>query len=209
MSRKVAAATGFTYLDTGAMYRAVGFYLQEERMDLLDTEAIRDKLESLKMDLIPAENEQGDVGVRINGRNVSDFIRTPEMSMIASEVSAIPVVREVLTFLQRRVGEKGGIVAEGRDTGTVVFPDASFKFYLDAKAEVRARRRYLQLQMKGESVDYDKLLTMTQERDKNDREREVAPLRPAVDANIIDTTTIGIDEVVAQILSFWQKKKKS
>lgn len=201
VSRRVAAATGFTYLDTGAMYRGVGLFLQDEKVDFQDYRAIQEKLATLDLGLTPAATEDSDVGVRINGRDVSHLIRTPEMSMVASEVSAIVVVREVLTSLQRRVGENGNIVAEGRDIGTVVFPQAAFKFYLDAKPEERAQRRYSQLQAKGESVDYDELLAMTIERDKQDSEREVAPLKPAEDATIIDTTDIGIDEVVTQVMA--------
>lgn len=200
VSKKVAAATGFTYLDTGAMYRGVGFYLQKEATDLKNTELIRKQLSALEMVLVPATDDLSDVGICINGQDVSGLIRTPEMAMVASGVSAIPVVREILTAIQQGYGEKGGIVAEGRDTGTVVFPRAAFKFYLDAKAEERARRRYSQLKVRGESPDYNKLLAMTIERDKNDSERTIAPLKQAVDATRIDTTEIAIDDVVAKIL---------
>lgn len=201
VSRKVAALAGFTYLDTGAMYRGVGLFLQEEKVDLTNEHEIEEKLNHLTLDLIPAEDELDDVGVCINGRDVSSIIRSPEMSMIASKVSAQPVVRRMLTTLQREIGVKGCIVAEGRDTGTVVFPLAAYKFFLDAKPEERARRRYAQLKVKGESADYDEILEMTLIRDKNDSERQIAPLKQAEDAVRIDTTAISIDDVVAKIIA--------
>ncbi len=201
VSRKVAAATGFTYLDTGAMYRGVGLYLQEEKIDLGDRERLIAHLETLKLELFPGKTEDDDVGVLLNGRDVSSIIRTAEMAMVASEVSAIPAVRDILTKMQRSYGEKGKIVAEGRDTGTVVFPDAAYKFFLDAKPEERARRRVDQLRIKGEVAEYEDILAMTIERDKNDRERNIAPLKQASDAVGIDTTEIDVTEVVKQILA--------
>ena len=205
VSRMVAAATGFTYLDTGAMYRGVGIFLQEDGVDLTDFAAIEQLLQGLDLQLLPATGKSTDVGVIINGRDVSDAIRTPEMAMVASNVSALPVVRDYLTSMQRSYGERGQIVAEGRDTGTVVFPTAAFKFFLDARSEERARRRYSQLRAKGLDADLDEILEMTITRDKNDSEREIAPLVQAEDASRIDTTEISIDEVVALIL---QKVKK-
>lgn len=200
VSKKVAAKTGFTYLDTGAMYRGVGFYLESEHIDLTDSKEIRKRLLDLKLELNSPEEELGDVGVTVNGEDVSGALRTPEMAMIASKVSAIPVVREILTKMQRDYGEAGAVVAEGRDTGTVVFPAAAYKFFLDADPEERARRRFKQLRAKGESPDFDRLLEMTLTRDKNDSERSIAPLKPAEDAIQIDTTGIGIDLVVSRIL---------
>ena len=155
VSRMVAAATGFTYLDTGAMYRGVGLFLQEHKVDLTDVAAIEKLLSQLDLQLLPAVDETSDVGVLINNRDVSLEIRTPEMAMVASNVSALPVVRDYLTSMQRSYGDRGQIVAEGRDTGTVVFPAAAFKFFLDAKPEERARRRYSQLKANGMEADYD------------------------------------------------------
>ena len=200
VSRMVAAATGFTYLDTGAMYRGVGLFLQEQGVVLSDPQSIKQLLVTLDLQLLPAVDKNSDVGVLINNRDVSDLIRTPEMAMVASDVSALPVVRDYLTLMQRNYGEKGGIVAEGRDMGTVVFPEAAFKFYLDAKAEERARRRYTQLKAKGLDANLDEILAMTLTRDKNDSEREIAPLMQAEDAVKIDTTEISVDEVVSLIL---------
>ncbi|KGO33553.1 MAG: (d)CMP kinase [Desulfoprunum sp.] len=200
ISRKIARALGFTYLDTGAMYRAVGLFLQWNRIDLCDDQAMRTSLAKIQIQLLPGKNEDDDTGVLLNGEDVSGAIRTPEMAMIASKVSANPLVREKLTALQRELGNSGGVVAEGRDTGTVVFPRARFKFFLDARPEERARRRVRQLRMRGETADEQEILEMTLLRDKNDRERAIAPLRQAEDARIIDTTSRSIDEVARLVL---------
>lgn len=200
VSRMVAAATGYTYLDTGAMYRGVGLFLQEQKADLLDDSVVTTLLAQLDLQLLPAPDKNSDVGVLINQKDVSGEIRTPEMAMVASNVSALPVVRDYLTTMQRSYGERGAIVAEGRDTGTVVFPAAAHKFFLDAKAKERARRRYNQLKAKGVEANFEEILSMTQQRDKNDRERDIAPLIQAEDATRIDTTEISVDEVVSLIL---------
>jgi cytidylate kinase len=208
VSRKVAAATGFTYLDTGAMYRGVGLYFLQQGVGLDDAAAIAEKLAELELKLLPAADEESDVGVLINGENVTDAIRTPEMAMVASKVSALPVVREILTHIQRGYGEKGNIVAEGRDTGTVVFPRAAYKFFLDATPEERAKRRVLQLQARGVEADLTQTLAMLLERDKNDSERAVAPLKAAQDAVRIDTTEITVQQVVEEILRIIERKRR-
>lgn len=207
VSRKVAAATGFTYLDTGAMYRGVGWYFLQQGVSLDDAEAMSEKLANLELELLPAVDEESDVGVLVNGENVSDAIRTPEMAMVASDVSAVPVVRQILTKIQRSYGEKGNIVAEGRDTGTVVFPKAAYKFFLDAKPEERAKRRVTQLRERGVEADFKQILSMTQERDKNDSERTIAPLKKAKDAVHIDTTEITVLQVVHEILRIVESKR--
>ncbi len=200
VSRKVATAMGFAYLDTGAMYRAVGLYLDRCAVDLDKQEDIASSLKMLHLELIPAANENSDVGVCINGEDVSDIIRTPEMAMIASRISAVPIVREILTDILRGYGKKGRIVAEGRDTGTVIFPEAAHKFFLDAKPEERARRRVEQLKKNGIAASLQQTLALTLERDKNDRNRSIAPLKQADDAIFIDTTEISLEEVVSKIL---------
>ncbi len=207
VSRKVAAATGFTYLDTGAMYRGVGLYFLQQGVSLDDIAAMTKKLAALRLELLPAANEESDVGVLLNGEDVTDAIRTMEMAMVASKVSAIPIVRDVLTRIQRSYGDKGNIVAEGRDTGTVVFPKAAFKFFLDAQPEERAKRRVLQLRARGMETDFEQTLTTLQERDKNDSERAVAPLKMAEDAVRIDTTAISVQQVVDEILRSIADKK--
>ena len=207
VSRKVAAATGFTYLDTGAMYRAVGLYLSRLKVDLEDEPTLRQTLESLRLELVPAPDEQSDVRVLVNGEDVSEAIRTPEMAMVASRVSANPLVRDILTKIQKRYGNHGKIVAEGRDIGTVVFPNAAYKFFLDAHPEERARRRVEQLSRNGVESDFREILAMTLERDHNDRNRGIAPLRQAEDALLVDTTGIDAEEVVKRILAAVLRKK--
>jgi len=209
ISRKIADSLGYTYLDTGAMYRAVGLYLERNTIDLADEQALAQVLETIRIELFPARTGDGEVGVLLNGQDVSEDIRSPEIAMVASRVSAIPVIREKLTRLQREIGRLGKIVAEGRDTGTVVFPKASHKFFLDARPEERAHRRVLQLQAKGEIVDEQQILAMTLERDKNDRERLIAPLRQAVDAVAIDTSERNIDEVSQLVLEVVKEKRQS
>ena len=208
ISRKVAEALGFTYLDTGAMYRGTGWFILERGLRLDDEESIADQLDELDLELYPAKDVESDVRVVVNGQDVSEAIRSPEMAMVASKVSALSAVREVLTGIQRRYGNRGKIVAEGRDIGTVVFPGAKYKFFLDARPEERAKRRVDQLQAKGEQVDFQEILSMTLERDKNDSEREIAPLRQASDAVRIDTTTMLVDDVVEKILSIIKEKKR-
>jgi cytidylate kinase len=207
LSRKVAAALGYTYLDTGAMYRAVALFLQRLQIDLGDEQAVGSALSGMKLQLLPAEREDGDVGVMVNGEDVSSAIRTPEAGMLASLVSAIPVVRKRLTEMQQALGQQGKIVAEGRDTGTVVFPDARWKFYLEADLEERARRRVMQLRSAGQEVDAQELLAMIVKRDRDDQERTLAPLQKADDALSIDTTSLDIDEVCTKMLEVVQTQR--
>lgn len=200
VSRKVAAVTGYLYLDTGAMYRGVGLYLARAGVDLADDRALASALADLDLHLTPAPDEDRDVGVFLGGEDVSAAVRTPEMAMIASRVSALAPVRKMLTKKQREYGRLGRIIAEGRDTGTVVFPEAACKFFLDAEPEERAARRVAQLHSQGLEADFTQILAMTVERDSNDRQRALAPLRPAADAHCIDTTRMTVEEVVDTIL---------
>jgi len=208
VSRMVAAATGYTYLDTGAMYRAVGLYLDRRGVNLDDQAAVARSLGKMKIQLLPAADEISDIHVLLDGEDVSDAIRTPVMAMIASRVSALSVVRENLTKMQRIIGGRGEIVAEGRDTGTVVFPAAGYKFFLDADPVERARRRFEQLCAKGIQADKEEILAMTLKRDRNDRERKLAPLRAAEDAVRIDTTNIPVGRVVEKVLQEISKKNR-
>jgi len=200
VSRRVAGLMGYTYLDTGAMYRAVGLFLDRGGVDINNSEAISRCLDDLKLELLPSVDELSDVCVVLNGEDVSEAIRTPEAAMVASRVSAVPVVREKLTEMQRSLGSEGGVVAEGRDTGTVVFPMADHKFFLDAEPGERARRRVSQLRERGVEADEREILALTLERDKNDSERDIAPLRQAEDALRIDSTSITIEEVIAKVV---------
>ncbi len=194
ISRGLAAKLHFTYLDTGAMYRAVGLALEKQCLDLADTPALEKCLDAIELTLVP--NGDDDVLVRLNGEDVSQAIRTPEMGLVASRVSANPLVREKLTALQRQLGEKGGIVAEGRDMGTVVFPEAVCKFFLTASGEERARRRQAQLAEKGQIVSLQEILDQISKRDYDDSRRQLAPLKPAVDAIIIDSSSMGPEAII-------------
>lgn len=200
ISKKIAVKLGFTYLDTGAMYRAVGYQIVNDGIDTNDVEDLKKCLDSTDVELLPAKSETEDVRVFLFGKDISKEIRTPEMSMVASTISAIPMVREKLTRMQRQIGKLEKIVAEGRDTGTVVFPLAAHKFFLDAKPEIRAKRRVLQLRDQGKDVDEKEILEMIIKRDKNDSERAVAPLKKADDATYIDTSELNINQVVERII---------
>ncbi|MCK5071291.1 MAG: (d)CMP kinase [Desulfocapsa sp.] len=200
ISRRVAASLSFTYLDTGAMYRAVGLSLNNADVDLENDTAVRECLSAISLELLPATDENDDVGVLLDGRDVSLEIRTPEMAMVASKVSAIPAVREKLTSMQQEIGKTGKIVAEGRDTGTIVFPNAAWKFYLDAAPEIRMKRRADQLKSQGKEVDEVELLEMIIKRDYDDQNRTTAPLCKATDANVVDTGVLSIDGVTEAML---------
>jgi CMP/dCMP kinase len=196
VSRGLALALGFTYLDTGAMYRAVAYACRQGGIDVENGAQLESLLESIRIELQPPAAGDDDVRVILDGRDVGRSLRTPKMGMLASRVSAKPVVRRILTRLQQRIGAGGRIVAEGRDTGTVVFPEAAWKFYLDASPEVRARRRAMQLRSKGEKVDEQLLLEQIVKRDTDDRERTIAPLQKAPDAMYIDSSNIPAKEVI-------------
>jgi cytidylate kinase len=150
---------------------------------------------------ISLKNMNGTLNVLVNDENVTEKIRNEKIGLLASRVSAIPLVRASLLSIQRNVGKRGGIVAEGRDMGTVVFPDADYKFYLEASADVRARRRYNELCMPGSNVDYDEVRRDLIVRDRQDREREIAPLKAFEGATIIDSTYMTISEVVETMMS--------
>ncbi len=201
VSRKVAAALGWTYLDTGAMYRAVGFQCRQAGIALADSAALNALLARLDIRLLPPLHEGDDVRVFLHDKDISAAIRSPEAGMMASQVSALPTVRSTLTALQQKMGRAGEIVAEGRDTGTVVFPDAAWKFYLDAPPEERCRRRVGQLRAKGQQVDEHELLAQIIKRDRNDRERTIAPLRMAEDAVLIDASELSAEEVAEKMIT--------
>ncbi len=196
VSRMLAVKLHYTYLDTGAMYRAVAYQCREKDIDLGDNGLLEALLAAIRLELLPPEAGEDDVRVLVDGRNVGRDLRTPEMGMLASKVSALPLVRASLTRLQQQIGASGRIVAEGRDTGTVVFPEAAWKFFLDASPQVRAHRRVEQLRSKGEMVDEQQLLAQIIQRDRDDRERTIAPLKAAPDALIIDSTGLPVEEVV-------------
>jgi len=201
VSRRLANQLGFTYLDTGAMYRAVAYGCRQAKVDINDEQAVETFLQAMKIELLSPKSAGDDVRVLLDGEEIGDHLRTPEMGMLASKVSALPVVRRKLTTMQQAMGKAGKIVAEGRDTGTVVFPGAAWKFYLDASPEERARRRIDQLKEKGEEVDEAEILAQIIQRDRDDSQRTIAPLAKAEDAVMIDSSILSADEVVERMLA--------
>lgn len=192
-SRLLAERLGYRYIDTGALYRAVGLLALERGVSPEDQAGLAALCEDLSVRFV-----SGPEGVRLllNDRDITAEIRRPEVSQMASKVSAQPVVRQRLLTVQRELGKGGGVVVEGRDIGTVVFPDADVKFYLDASPEERGRRRYAELQHAGASVSLPGTIQDMAERDQRDRERAHAPLRRAADAVVVDTTALTLAEVV-------------
>ena len=208
----VAQALDFLYFDTGAMYRAVTWVGIERGLDLADGDAIGKLAEEIEMDILPP----GDVNqhgrnsmVLVDGIEVSAEIRRPEVDQRVSVVSAHARVRLALSKHQKRVGtrygqgeaEKPGIVMVGRDIGTVIMPDAALKIYLDASAAVRARRRHRELLSRGKGIPFTQVLADIERRDEIDSQRAISPLRPAEDAVVVDTSDMGIEQVVAKILA--------
>ena len=208
ISKLLAARLYYTYLDTGAMYRVVGLMVERTGLDLQaanSKEKLVQLLDSFDLKLAPGQENQ-ETRAFLNGEDVSETIRTPEMAMVASRVSAEPEVRTKLSDMQRVMGSKGAIVAEGRDMGTVVFPDAKYKFFLDATPEERALRRQKQLLEKGQKVEYEEILSQTRKRDLDDSSRSLAPLKPAADAIVIDSSEMSIEEVVSFMLAVIEKR---
>ncbi len=197
VAKLVAEKLGYFYLNTGAMYRAVALYLHKKGKTP-DNVITEEDLKGIELDF---DNEGN---IYLNGENVAEKILSPEISKLASDFSKLPVVRKVLTEQQRKIGLKKPSVLEGRDIGTVVFPDAKYKFFLDATPEERAKRRYLQLKEKNPDtkINFEEILKQQIERDKQDSSRDIAPLKKADDAVYIDTTGMEIKDVVQKILEF-------
>ena len=192
LARSVAAKLGVAYLDTGAMFRTLGLKFGEE-VDRTDPRVLAEEARGLRFELTGSGAE---TVLHCNGPE----IRTEEVGMLAARVGAVPEIREVLKEQQRRIGAATSLVAEGRDMGTVVFPGAPYKFFLDASPEVRAGRRLKDLEKMGQKVDFEELVREIRDRDSLDRNRPVAPLKPADDAVIIDTSALDIDGVLSAIL---------
>jgi len=203
----LAEHLGYTYLDTGVMYRAVTWVALERGLDIADEETITALARKIKIDVTRPTVEDGrQYTVHADGTDVTWQIRRPEVDANVSPVSAYPGVRAALTTQQRRIGQKGAIVMVGRDIGTVVLPDADLKIYLDASVEERARRRYLEVRQRGQPAEYEKILGAMRRRDKIDSEREAAPLRPADDAIIVDTDGLSIEKVLAKVKEWVQAR---
>lgn len=198
VARAVAKRLGLTYLDTGAIYRAFALLAQRSFINVRDEKEVAELL--LETHIHLETDSDCNLKVILNKEDVTDKIRTPEISSLSSDLATKKVVRIALKGMQRRLGQKGNIVAEGRDMGTYVFPDADFKFYLDAAVDERAGRRWRQLAESGIKESLDRVKKEVQQRDKQDRERAESPLHPAPNAVIIDTTKLTIEEVIEKIL---------
>ena len=198
ITTRLADYLGWHFLDSGALYRLTALAVMKRRLPLDDAKALGEVAGNLD---IRFETRGGDVISWLEGEDVSDRLRQEDTGVMASRVAAIPEVRAALTLRQRRFRQAPGLVADGRDMGTVIFPDAKLKIFLTASAEIRAERRYKQLKEKGESVNLTRLFKEIKARDLRDQSRSVAPLRPAEDAVIIDSTDLSIDEVFERIVS--------
>ncbi|MBQ8928495.1 MAG: (d)CMP kinase [Oscillospiraceae bacterium] len=194
ISKAVARELCFVHVDTGAMYRAIGLYAL--RHDYLERETIEAHIGEVEIELKFIGTSQH---VMLCGEDVTDYIRTPEVSMAASKVSAVPAVREHLLGLQKRIASENNVIMDGRDIGAVILPDADLKIFLTASAEERASRRYLELREKPDCPSYEEILRDIEQRDYNDMHRDIAPLRQAEDAVLVDTTSMGFNEVVERI----------
>ncbi|MEK7783751.1 MAG: (d)CMP kinase [Candidatus Binatota bacterium] len=204
VAKRLAKELGYAYMDTGAMYRAFAWRVMKEGIDLSDEKKLERVLQDTSIELL---EQDGRSSVLLNGVDVTDRIRTPELSQLASRVSTSKIVRERMVELQRDMGSHGGVVAEGRDIGTVVFPNAEVKVFLDASSEERARRRFEELRSQGREVTVEETLEEMEQRDRRDRERDVAPLRKAEDAVVIDSTQAGVDGVVGRIMQEIKRKQ--
>lgn len=205
IAKAVAKELGLIYLDTGAMYRAVAYAALKNGTDVSDAKGVAALLEGLKMDI---RYEDGVQLIFVNGENVTPYLRTPEMSKAASDISALPVVRYKMVEMQREFAATRDVVLDGRDIGTFVLPDANCKFYMTASPEERAKRRFEELRLKGENCSYDDVMNDIIKRDYNDSHREVAPLKQADDAVYLDTTTLTIAQVVAAVEKVVKEKIK-
>ena len=199
IARAAAKALGFIYVDTGALYRSIGLDAIRTGVDITDSNAVENSLTGMKVEL--AFDAQGAQIVLLNGEDVSSLIRTPEVSMAASKVSAVPKVRAFLLDLQRNMAKTQSVIMDGRDIGTVVLPDAEVKIFLTASPEIRAKRRFDELIEKGQEVKYEDVLADVIERDYNDSHREIAPLKPAEDSKIADTSGLTLEESIDLIIN--------
>ena len=203
LAKRLAKDLGFTYLDTGAMYRALALKVLRERIDISNHEGLAELVGRTEIDLF---GKSGSLQVLLDGEDVSGVIRTPEVSQMASRASALKPVRQWMLKLQRALGQRGSVVAEGRDIGTVVFPNAEVKIYLDASVQERARRRVEELRNAGRQVSLDETLREMTERDKRDSERDLAPLRKAADAIAIDSSSLDAEALAQRVMQDIRRK---
>ncbi len=205
LARRVAAIMGYIYIDTGAMYRAMALKAQRRGISFDALDALTALASETRIDLRASEPTQQ---VFLDGEDVTAVIRTPEVAQAASKVAVVAGVRKVLVAEQRRAGESGGVVMEGRDIGSVVFPDAHLKIFLTASPEIRAERRWREHQQKGDAIDLARTLVEIHERDRRDREREISPLVRARDAVVVDSTAMEAEEVARLVVTLAQENAK-
>lgn len=196
VARRLAAELGYAYVDSGATYRAAAASARARGVEFSDESGLARLLDGLDMQLVAAADGPR---ILVDGRDLTIEIRRPEVGQWASEISTRSAVRERLVALQRRLATAGAVVVEGRDIGTVVFPDAELKVFLDASVEERARRRHVEARAAGSEVSFDATLLEIEERDRRDRSRALSPLRPAPDAVVIDSSRLSIEEVIERI----------
>lgn len=207
ISKAAAKALGFVYIDTGAMYRTAALFCLRQGIDIKKNPAVAAQaVDTIDIDIAHQEDGQH---IFLNGEDVTEKIRTPEVSMGASDVSAIPAVRERLVAFQRKLADEKNVIMDGRDIGTKVLPDADVKIFLTADASVRAKRRHAELLEKGMQVSYDAVLSDIIKRDKNDETRAVSPLVPAADSVLLDTGDLDFDQSLAAVLSLISDKLKN
>ncbi len=201
IAKQIADRIGYLFFDTGVLYRAITWVAIQHHIDLQDSDLISSLAETVRIDVLPPSECNGrDLDVRVDGEDITWEIRQPEVDVNVSKVSAYPGVRAALIAQQRKIGRNGSVVMVGRDIGTVVLPDADLKVYLDASVEERARRRYDESILRGESVTYDEVLIMMKARDEIDSTRDIAPLSIAEDAIIINTDGMSIEDVVERTM---------
>lgn len=205
LAKAIAKRLGIIYVDTGALYRSIGLYMKEHGVDPHDAEAVTAALPGVELSLAFLEGAQH---IYLCGRDVGDSIRTPEMSLYASAVSAIPAVRAFLLDTQRKVAREASVVMDGRDIGTVILPDAECKIFLTASPEARARRRTAELLAKGMEVNYETVLQEMVLRDTNDSTRTIAPAVPAEDAVFLDNSDMDPEETIAAAIAIIKAAKK-
>ena len=203
LARRLAAELGYVYVDTGAMYRSIGLYTLRAGADCGNEAAVAALLPKISLSL---EYQDGAQHILLNGEDVSDAIRTPEVSMAASAVSAIPAVRKFLFSLQTGMAERYNVIMDGRDIGTVVLPNAQVKVFLTASAEERARRRCREMEQKGTPVDYEQTLREIRQRDEQDMNRETAPLKPAEDSVLLNTSDLDFEGAVQRLLEIVRER---
>lgn len=199
IAKRAAKALDFIYVDTGALYRTIGLAATRSNVEPVPSQEVESLLSQITVDL--TFNDKGEQIVLLDGEDVSGLIRTPEASMMASKISAIPSVRAYLLDLQRNMAKSHNVIMDGRDIGTVVLPDAKVKIFLTASPEARATRRYKELCEKGMDVKYEDILSDVIERDYNDSHRETAPLKPAEGCVMVDTTELDFEQSVERIIT--------